>query len=252
MTRFLVLFAGMLVAGLPLAQRETAYGATLTRHACGAPAELIDDAPRLERTAQHLRKKLPITIVAIGGASTAGKAAGDGANRAYPHWLEEALRARYPGVEISVINKGIPRQTTRDMIRRFATDVYPHQPTLVVWETGTVDAVHGYDVEAFTVALEAGIDALHAHKSDVILMDMQFSPATASVINFEPYLEAMSRVADFEDVYLFRRFDVMKYWSDAGVFDFLTVPRDKRTALASSVYECLGERLAEAIDFATH
>jgi hypothetical protein len=171
--------------------------------------------------------------------------------KAYPHWLEAALRRRHPGVAITVVNKGVARQTTEQMVHRFATDVYPNNPTLVVWETGTVDAVHGVNLDTFTSALETGIAALRQHNLDVMVMDMQYNPSTASVINFDPYIETMHRVADLDDIYMFRRFDIMKYWSDNGVFDFIDVPKAKRTILATDVYRCLGERLAEAIDFAT-
>ena len=56
-----------------------------------------------------------------------------------------------------------------------------------------------------------------------MLIDMQYNSGTASVINFEPYLDALHRAADLHDVYLFRRFDIMRYWSDEGMFDIVDV-----------------------------
>jgi hypothetical protein len=41
----------------------------------------------------------------------------------------------------------------------------------------------------------------------------------------------------------------MKHWSDVGAFDF-NVPREKRATLARDLYACLGERMADAIDYA--
>ncbi len=51
-------------------------------------------------------------------------------------------------------------------------------------------------------------------------------------------------------MYVFKRYDLMKYWIDAGEFDFINVPREKRLSLAREFYACLGERLADAIDYA--
>jgi acyl-CoA thioesterase-1 len=218
---------------------------------CRVPEELIAEDAALPALAAALKAKRPVTIIAIGGAGTAGTAAADPAHDAYPRRLEDTLRRRHPGVPITVVNKGVPRQTAQEMVDRFATDVYPLSPTLVIWETGTVDAVRDTDVEAFGDALQAGLDALHEHKFDIILVNMQYSRSTATVINFEPYLEAMEQRADVEDIYLFRRFEMMRYWSENGVFDFSDVPRDRRAALASQVYACLAERLADAIDQAT-
>jgi len=218
---------------------------------CKVPQELLEDDPRMGALAERLRAKAPITIVAIGGASTAGTAAGNGEGNAYPHRLEEALRRRHPGVPITVINKGVPRQTTEEMIARFDRDVVPYAPALVIWETGTVDAVRGTDVDDFALAVAKGIAALRQHNFDILLVNMQYNPSTASVINFEPYLDTLRRAADLEDVYLFRRFEIMRYWSEAGIFDFVDVPKDRRTWLAGEVYRCLGDSVAEAIDFAT-
>jgi hypothetical protein len=136
------------------------------------------------------------------------------------------------------------------MEARFAKDVYPHQPNLVVWEAGTVDAVRGEDVDGFADTLTEGIEAIEAHKAEMVLMDMQYNPSTVSVINFEPYLDALHQTAQLQGVYLFKRFDMMKYWDEAGTFDFINVSREKKATLAREYYECLGERLADAIDFA--
>jgi lysophospholipase L1-like esterase len=217
---------------------------------CRLPRDIIEDDPRLAATAERLRAKEPLTIVAIGGASTAGIAAGEGGQWAYPRRLEEALRRRVPGVAITVLNKAVPRQTAQQMIDRFAKDVIPAEPTLVIWETGTVDAVRGADVETFAAAVQDGIAALRQNKSDVLLVNMQYNPDTESVINFGPYLEALRHSADLADVYVFRRFEAMKYWSENGVFNFVDVPKDAREGLARDVYRCLGDALAEAILYA--
>jgi hypothetical protein len=238
-----LLFAVALVTGMAGAAR--ADGETK----CQVPHSLVEDGAKLPLVAQRFAAKKPVTIVAIGGASTAGTAAGDGTLFGYPHALEEALRKRHPGAEIRVLNVAVPRQTTEDMIARFAKDVVPANPALVIWETGTVDAVRGTDVDSFAAAVQDGIAALRQHNFDIMLVDMQYNPSTESVIDFEPYLDALRHSADLADVYLFRRFDVMKYWSDNGVFDFVDVPKGSRTALARDVYRCLGDAMAEAVDY---
>jgi lysophospholipase L1-like esterase len=244
---FLLFLAWLTVAALASPHAARAEEAPK----CGAPAELVDDDPRLVGLARRFDQHAPVTIVAIGGASTAGKAAGDDPDKAWPHQLEEALRQRHPGVPITVVNKGVAGQTTRQMVDRLATDVFPDHPALVIWETGTVDAVRGVDVEEFAGDLHAGVAAVREHASDVMLMDMQYNPSPVSFIDYQPYLDTLRQVADLESVYVFRRFDIMKYWSENGVFDFVDVPPAQRIALAAQVYGCLAERLADAIDHAT-
>src|ERR1700689_2825327 len=165
----LVLVAAMAPAAARLA-------AAAESPACVLPGEILQVDPKLSLTAEKLRTKTPLTLVAIGGASTAGTAAGAGAEFAYPHRLEGGLRERHPGMTITVINKGVPRQTTQEMVGRFAKDVVAANPTLVIWETGTVDAVRGNDVDQFADALAKGIAALRQHNFDVLLVNMQYNP----------------------------------------------------------------------------
>jgi lysophospholipase L1-like esterase len=243
-----------LISGLLLAVSITAgTGRAIAADSgsdCRVPSELVADDPKLNLLAERLRTKKPVTIVVIGGASTAGTAAGNGDQYGYPRRLEQALRRRHPGLAITVVNKGVPRQTTEQMVERFSTDVIPVNPTLVIWETGTVDAVRGNDLDQFASAVQQGIAALRQHNFDVMLINMQYNPSTGSVINFEPYLEALHHAADLDDVFLFRRFEIMKYWSESGVFDFVEVPKERRVQFAEEVYRCLGETLADAIDYA--
>jgi hypothetical protein len=245
MLRLLLTLAGLGLALLPLAAGGPALATQ--RGSCEVPPEFLRDQPHLLELAQRFQAKQPVVIVAIGGASTAGQAAG-GDEKSYPRRLEEILRQRHPDVPVTVVNKAVPHQTAQEMVDRFPKDVYPASPTLVIWETGTVDAVRGVDVEEFTDALEGGIAALREHHADVMLVDMQFGRTTTSVINYEPYIRAVQHIADVDDVNLFRRFDIMRYWSETGVFDFTERPKSDRAAMATEVYRCIAEGLADAID----
>ncbi|MDE2229725.1 MAG: hypothetical protein KGL11_11890 [Alphaproteobacteria bacterium] len=244
MTRSIAVLAAMLLTTSPLAAPARAQAAA---DLCAVPPDLIADEPGLPGLAKRFHDHQPVVIVAIGGASTVGAAAGGVAN-AYPRRLQEALERHHPGVPITVINKGVPRQTARDMVARFPADVLAAKPDLVIWETGTVDAVRAVEVEDFAAAIEDGITALRAAGAAVMLVDMQYNPRMSSIIDFEPYLDALHRTADLDEVYLFHRYDIMRYWSETDRFDVVDVPRGKQAILAGEIYRCLGERMADAID----
>jgi lysophospholipase L1-like esterase len=240
---------GIALAPAPLCAQEPQpqqQPAQQTDSKCAAPAELLEDDPQLPKVSEQLRQHQPVVIVVIGGASTAGTSP----DSSYPYFLEAALRRRHPGEDITVINKGIAGQTTEQMATRFPKDVYPTKPNLVIWETGTVDAVRGEDVDGVAQAVTDGLSDIGNHGAEVMLMDMQYNPSTVSVINFEPYLDALHQSADQQNVYMFKRYDLMKHWIDAGEFDFISVPREKRLSLAREFYACLGERLADAVEYA--
>jgi len=236
------LLAGLaVVAVLPLS-----LPASGGRVACDVPEELMQVDEKLPHLAERLGAREPVKIVAIGGASTTGLAAGS-SELAYPHRLQETLAHWYPSSPITVVNRGVPRQTAQQMLERFPSDVFPEDPVLVIWETGTTDAVRGVGVDDFAATLQTGIDDLKARGIDIMLVDMQFSHSTATVIDFERYLNALHRVGDVNDVNVFPRFEMMRYWSEQNVFNFDGVSKDERASLAASVYECIGKKLAETI-----
>jgi len=64
------------------------------------------------------------------------------------------------------------------------------------------------------------------------------------MINFEPYLGALREVADVNQVTVFNRYGLMRYWAENGVLDLRTKDSDKRRVLATRLYDCLGRAMA--------
>ena len=58
---------------------------------------------------------------------------------------------------------------------------------------------------------------------------------------------ALHRIGDVNDVTVFPRFEMMRYWSEQNVFNFDGVAKDERASLAARVYECVASKLADVI-----
>src|SRR5258708_24777357 len=117
---------------------------------------------------------------------------------------------------MTVVNKSVPRQTAQEMVDRFAKDVVAEDPVLSIWETGTTDAVRGIAADSFTATLEAGIAALRARDIELMLVDMQYSRPTPSIIGFDRYLATMHHVAAVHEGYLFKRLEIIHFWTQNG------------------------------------
>jgi acyl-CoA thioesterase-1 len=243
-------FAGPVLAALTgLAAALATSGAVASSGAdeeCATPPDILEADAQLPRLVERLKAHQPVTIVAIGGASTIGQAAGP-PDLAYPHRLELILAREFPDSPITVVNKGVSRQSARQMLERFPTDVFAEDPVLVIWETGINDAVRGTEVDDFAAALQNGVEQLKNRAIDTILVDMQFSRSATTVINYDDYLKALHRVGDVTDVYVFPRFAMMRYWSEQKLFNFDDVAAEDHAKLAARVYECLGQKLAQII-----
>jgi hypothetical protein len=223
----------------------TAPAARAQEKLCTVSDESFLFEPTTPRFLAALSSGNPVIIVAIGGASTAGRAA-DAADRTWPAQFGAALRKRFPKAEIKVENYGKRRQTAADMVGRFVEAVMPISPALVVWETGTVDAVRNVDLDGFRETLESGIEMLKP-SVDVVLMDTQFSRRTSAIIDFEPYERAMRLIADVNDVPLFPRNELMRHWSEEGEIDLSAQGKKKRVDVARRLYRCIGDALADFV-----
>jgi hypothetical protein len=221
-------------------------GARAQTDGCATPPEMTETDIRFPHLAERLKAQQPVSIVAIGGASTIGRAAG-APDLSYPYRLGRDLAQDFPHSPVVVTNKGVPRQSAKQMFERFASDVFAEDPVLVLWEVGITDAVRATDVDEFVQTLQDGVDQLKNRAIDTILVDMQFSQSAATVINFESYLKALHQVGDLAEVYVFPRYAMMRYWSEQKVFNFDDVAAEDRAKLAARVYDCIGRKLAEII-----
>jgi hypothetical protein len=213
---------------------------------CAVPASFYDTEPMLPKTAAAIASGQPVSIVAIGGASTLGRAAGS-PDLAWPARLAVALTSRFPATRVTVDNRAVARQTAQEMAARLDREVIPLKPTLVIWETGTTDAVLDTELDEFRQTIQASLDRLRASGAEIVLMDLQFSRQTHAVINFDRYESVLREVTDANEVPLFRRYDMMRHWAESGLFDLMTGDHDQLTLIASRLYDCIGRAVADFI-----
>src|SRR6201986_1711178 len=134
------------------------------------------------------------------------------------------------------------KKTAEEAATSFPKLLEAKKPTLVIWQTGTVDAMRSIDPDDFRSAVDQGIAALQKAGTDVILMNLQYSPRTETMISASPYLDTMRVVAQQYDVPLFDRFAIMQQWNDSGDFDLFSASHG--LDLAKRVHDCLGRGLS--------
>lgn len=243
--RFIMGWIGvvLVVSGLALVPGREAVAQS---RACAVAPQNFEDMPVLPKTYAALKSGAEVSIFVVGGASSLGRAAGGG-EQAWPGALSRALKKRFPSAQVSVANHSVSRDTAAAMLVRIRSNVIPARPTLVIWETGTTDAVRGTESGDFGDALEQGIEALRKAGAEVALMDMQFSHRSELIVNFNRYLIIMRGIAESNEVPLFPRHEIMRQWSEDRTFDYRVRGREARRQLASALYGCIGKAVAEMI-----
>jgi len=213
---------------------------------CRVPDDLVEPESPLPGLAESIAAGKPVKIVIVGTASSLGTGV-SAPEKAYARRLKGELESRLRSVEITIVNLSQRGWTATEMAASFEAKVIPLQPTLVIWQTGTVEAVRGIDANEMGDALVAGIQKLHAHKIDVVLIEPQYSPHTAAIINFVPYSNYMNWIARGLDVNLFHRFAIMKHWVEERFVTFDEPARALQRLGADQVHNCIAVLLADMI-----
>jgi hypothetical protein len=216
---------------------------------CAVPGYLLFGDSALDRVNAAATKDKALKIVVLGGTSSTLPGP-DGASFSYPARLQIALRNRLPNIQVTVAAKLMQRKTAADMADTIKKLVVDEKPNLVVWQTGTYDAVRGTDPEDFRATLSDGVEKLHSGGADVVLMNMQYSPRTESIVALGAYTDGMRWVARELEVPVFDRHAIMRYWYEAGQFDLYAATKDMK--VAKDVHDCIGRALGDLIIDAAH
>jgi lysophospholipase L1-like esterase len=237
MGRFLLLLA-LVLAGPASAENSAENPAE-----CRVAESQIDRNFPLPQVAHAIAaKRLSILVVGAGSSLLPGP---DGSKNAYPARLQRALVAQLPGVDVKVVADVKSKRSAAEMVKSLAPALAAAKPALMIWQTGTVDAMRSIDPDQFSQELDKGVNIARSAGADVVLINPQYSPRTESMIALGTYAENMRWVALQHEVPLFDRFSIMKLWGDLGTFDLNSAT--KKLDIAEHVHDCIGRLLAELI-----
>ena len=214
---------------------------------CEVPAYLLTTESPLPKVADAVKAGRPLDILVVGSRSSTINTS-DGS--AYPGRLQAMLKEKLPKIAVSVSVELQIKKTAEEVAAGIVKLVEGKRPTLVIWQTGTYDAMRSIDPDDFRSAVDDGVAALQDTGADVLLMNLQYSPRTETMISASPYLDNMRVVAQQHDVPLFDRFAIMRHWNDSGDFDLFSTSHG--IDLAKRVHDCLGRALSKFVIDAAH
>jgi hypothetical protein len=212
--------------------------------ACAVPGYLLFGDSLLQRVTAVVAKEKTLRIVVLGGASSTLPGS-DGTQFAYPARLGVALKQLLPTVAVTVTADIKTRQSAEETTEQMDKLLLDQKPNLVVWQAGTYDAVRGTDLEDFRSSIADGVEKIQATGADVVLLNMQYSPRTESMVAVSPYADSMRWVAREREVPVFDRLAIMRHWYESGQFNLYATTKDLSTA--KQVHDCIGRALASLI-----
>ncbi len=236
---------------------------------CAAPDNITSDIAALPHVAPVLKPGATLNVLTVGSATVfspteslqpgtvTGQALGIGSgprngelmpsDSAFPMQMAKDLQQAIPGVTVTVTVKGGRGMLASEMLdivrRELATGHYQ----LVIWQTGTVEAVRNVPVGEFYQTLSDGSAAISDAGADLVLVDPQFSRFLHANTDLGPYAQTLQQIAGQPGVVLFHRFELMRYWSGEGQIDLERTPKGQRLKTVEALHACLGTILARLV-----
>lgn len=234
---------------------------------CEAPEEAAGRAEYLSHVAAALKPGGTLEVLAIGSATLFGPEASfllpqpkngaapaptqmittEPSDRAFPYQMAKGLEQAVPGARVHVTVRGGRGLMAHEMLTLIRTALAEKPYQLVLWQTGTVEAVRNRPPGEFGQVLAEGADAVQAANADLVLIDPQFSRFLQTNSNVEPYEQAFIQVATTPGVLLFRRYELMRVWANQGLIDLEHTPKAERQHAADELHVCLGAQLARLV-----
>jgi acyl-CoA thioesterase I len=236
--------ASLVLLGVPSAPRAANL---VNEPHCQMPPDMVRSDEPLRYLADAIRKGGDVDILAVGSASTAGRDLASPDN-AFPYQMILALEQTMPGVKFHLTVRGERGLTAEGMLPLILDALQTQHFPLVLWQTGTVEAVRGLPPEELAQTVERGAQAVGAQGGTLVLVDAQFSRFLKANSDVDAYEAALKQVAAaLPGVILFHRYDLTRDWTTEEQLDLEHIAKsDRRTAL-DALHVCLGQALARVV-----
>ena len=166
---------------------------------------------------------------------------------AFPQQMAAALERAVPGVTVKITVRGGRGLSANDQLQLLSDMLDQEKFQLVLWQTGTVEAVRNLPPSEFAQTLSDGVEKTNHAGADLVLVDPQFSRFLQTNSNIDPYEQAFQFVGSMPNVALFHRFELMRSWVNDGQIDLERTPKANRLTAVEQLHACLGVQLARLV-----
>lgn len=214
---------------------------------CAGPPGGLPILVPLTRFAARIDEGGSLNIVAVGSSSTSGIGASS-PDSTYPSRLEIELRRRFPQLDIHVVNRGKGGEDAPEELARLPNDVVALHPDLAIWQVGTNAVLRRDDLGADAEWMREGVQLMKRNGIDVVLMDLQVAPRVLDRAAYPAMQALIADTAAREQVGLFRRFALMRYWQGSHAADATPMVGADGLHMTDAGYGCLAADLAAALE----
>ena len=209
---------------------------------CPSSVDVETPDQPLDHLAVAVKAGEAVEVLALGSANTVASG-----RAGYPYAMVQALAAALPHTTFRLTIQGGRGLTAADLLDDLRAALKRQHIPLVVWQTGTVEAVRGIRPEELQDVLEDGAALVDAQGGNLVLMDPQFSRFLRANTDIDPYERAIAAAAELPGADLFRRFDLMHGWAEDGTLDLERTAAAEQPAAVTLLNQCVGRALARFV-----
>ncbi len=212
--------------------------------ACPTPANYSPDHDMLPRVHEGL-KQHHLDVLAIGSGAMLSIKPDSGPTL----WaqVDADLRRSDPALDVNITVRTARGLAASDMLEQIRRETASAHYQLIVWQTGTIEAVRNVPPGDFYQTLADGADEMARIGADVLLVDPQYSKLLEANSDLDRYEEVMQQAAAFPNVALFHRLDLTQGWAEAGQIDLEHASPDTQDSVFKRLKACLADQISLVI-----
>jgi acyl-CoA thioesterase-1 len=214
--------------------------------ACNDTAKLARLSAPLFHMARRVAADSPLTILALGSSSTAGAGASSPA-ASYPSRLAVELKALFPDLAVTVLNRGVNGEEAAEMLARFEQSAATDKPDVVLWQLGTNSVLRDRPLDHYEEIIQQGLARMKALGADVVLIDPQFAPKVITRPEVKDMVNLIAAAATRRGVDLFPRFAIMQAWHENEAIPFEGFLAPDQLHMNDWGYACLAKLMGGAL-----
>jgi hypothetical protein len=221
------------------------------RAGCDLPLPSAAGTAALPRVASALGGAAPrLDVLVVGSATVLGGR--DRPAGGFPEAMAAALQAARPGLKINLTVHGRRGAMATGMLAVLRRELAARSYALVLWQTGTVEAVRRVPPAAFAATVAEGERVVHDRHADLVLVDPLYSALLEARADLAPYRAAIfatlaNGADDGAGTAVLDRYGLMRGWARDGLFDIDRTPKAERRQAMARLDGCIGEMLARRV-----
>ncbi len=203
LARWLGIISGCLALVPGHAQAQVALPRPMGCAEFKPPAGMLEAVYPLPNVARALGTGSKIKILTIGATTVNSR----GPNRDYSLLIENYLETTVKGLDVEVVDRSVSGELAARSAERIKFEVALNEPSLVLWQVGTFDAMAQIPIHEFKTTLTKTIHWLRKHNADLVMIGLHYQRGLRNNGSYQSFRKIIEQTTAEEQVLRVGRYE---------------------------------------------